>query len=259
MFGFTRQAFYKHNIAYIKRFVKEQIIVAEVKKIRQSQPRVGARKLHKMLGHLGIKIGRDKLFIISRENNLLVKPRKNFKRTTCSTHWYKKYSNLIKELEVTGPNQVWVADITYLDTYEDFCYLALITDIYSRKIVGYDLSQSLSMEVCLRALKMALKCISKPEKLIHHSDRGVQYCCNEYIECLTRHGIRISMTEEDHVYENAIAERLNGILKSEFMLGEKLRSFEVAKELVTNSIKIYNEQRLHMSINYEIPSYRYAA
>ncbi len=241
MFGFTRQAFYKRQKASIERFIKELMIMAEVKRIRQSQPRVGTRKLHRMLNKSGIEIGRDSLFTILRENNLLIRPRKSFKKTTCSNHWYKKYSNLIKELEITEPNQVWVADITYLNTCDGFCYLALITDIYSRKIVGYDLSQSLSLEGCQRALRIALRGVKNPESLIHHSDRGIQYCSNEYTECLTKHSIKISMTEEDHVYENAIAERLNGILKSEFSLGEKIRSFEVAKELVENSIKIYNE------------------
>lgn len=259
MMGFTPQAFYKRQKVCIERFFKEQMILNEVKKIRQSQPRVGTRKLHKMLNKADIKIGRDKLFTILRENNLLIKPRRNFRKTTNSNHWYKRYPNLIKEIEITESNQVWVADITYLNTYEGFCYLALITDVFSRKIVGYDLSKSLSMQGCYRALNMALKGISNFKKLIHHSDRGIQYCSNDYTKRLTKQDIKISMTEEDHVYENAIAERLNGILKSEFMLGQKLRSFEIAKELVANSIKIYNEQRLHMSINYEIPAYRYAA
>ena len=235
------------------------MIVAEVKKIRQNQPRVGTRKLHKMLNKAGVKIGRDKLFTILAENDLLIKPRRNFQKTTYSKHWFKKYPNLIRELEIASPNEVWVADITYLKTCEGHCYLALITDVYSRKIVGYDLSKSLAMQGCQRALIMALKGTDNPEKLIHHSDRGLQYCSNEYTGFLSKNGVKISMTEEDHVYENAIAERVNGILKSEFLLGKKLRSFAIAKELVANSIKIYNEQRLHMSINYQTPAYRYAA
>ena len=137
--------------------------------------------------------------------------------------------------------------------------MALITDLDSRKIVGWDLSQSLSIEGCQRALRMALRGVKNPETLIHHSDRGIQYCSNGYIGILNKHEIKISMTEENHVYENAIAERVNGILKTEFLLGEKLQSFLVAKELVRQSINIYNKQRLHTSLNYQTPEYRYAA
>ena len=165
MLGYSRQAFYKRQNVCIERFFKEQMILSEVKKIRQCQPRVGARKLHKMLNKADIKIGRDKLFTLLRENNLLVKPRRNFRKTTSSNHWYKRYPNLIKELEITESDQVWVADITYLNTCEGFCYLALITDVYSRKIIGYDLSESLSMQGCYRALNMALNGLSRPQKL----------------------------------------------------------------------------------------------
>ena len=140
-----------------------------------------------------------------------------------------------------------------------FSYLALITDLGSRKIVGWDLSQSLAIEGCQRALRMALRGVENPKTLIHHSDRGIQYCSNGYVDILHTHEIKISMTEEDHVYENAIAERVNGILKTEFLLGEKLQSFKVAKELVQQSIKIYNQQRLHTSLDYQTPAYCYAA
>ena len=259
LFGVSRQAYYKYQRAAIKRFLEEQLMVNTVQKIRRSQPRVGARKLQKMLLDFGIDVGRDALFNVLRNHKMLIKPNKKYMRTTNSWHRFHKYSNLIKELEIVAPNQVWVADLTYLETLEGFCYLALITDTYSRKILGYNLSRSLAIEGCQRALTMALKSVVHPERLIHHSDRGLQYCSAGYVDVLSRNGVRISMTEESHVYENALAERVNGILKNEFMLGEKLRSFEVAKELVDESIKTYNEQRLHMSLNYETPAYRYAA
>jgi len=259
MFDTTRQAYYKRQQTMIQHFLEEQVICDAVRSIRRNQPRVGTRKLHRMLNDTGFHIGRDKLFDILRKNNLLVKPSKNYRKTTNSYHRFRKYSNLIKELEVTRPNEVVVSDITYLDTLEGFCYLALITDLDSRKIVGWDLSQSLAIEGCQRALRMALRGVENPKTLIHHSDRGIQYCSNGYVDILNKHEIKISMTEEDHVYENAIAERVNGILKTEFLLGEKLQSFRVAKELVQQSIKIYNQQRLHTSLNYQTPAYRYAA
>jgi len=179
--------------------------------------------------------------------------------TTQSWHRFRKHPNRIKDLEITRPNQVFVADITYVDTLEGFCYLFLITDLYSRNIVGYDLSQSLAIEGCQRALKRALEGVSEPERLIHHSDRGIQYCSHGYVRILETHNVQISMTEENHVYENAVAERVNGILKTEFLLGEKLQSFEVAKELVEAAIRTYNEQRLHMAIDYQTPAAGYAA
>jgi len=259
MFDTTRQAYHKRQKTMIQNFLEEQVICDAVGSIRRKQPRVGTRKLHRMLNDTGFHIGRDKLFAILRENKLLVKPNKNYKTTTNSFHRFRKYSNLIKELEVTRPNQVFVSDITYLDTLEGFCYLALITDLGSRKIVGWDLSQSLAIEGCQRALRMALRGVENPKTLIHHSDRGIQYCSNGYVDILHTHEIKISMTEEDHVYENAIAERVNGILKTEFLLGEKLQSFKVAKELVQQSIKIYNQQRLHTSLDYQTPAYCYAA
>lgn len=259
----SRQAYYNRRKLTLARLLRDQFLVDEVKKIRQRQPRVGGRKLHKMLNakfkDSAMEIGRDCLFNLLRRNDLLVPKNKNYTRTTHSSHRFRKYGNLIQAIDITRPNQVFVADITYIDTLDGFCYLALITDAYSRKIVGYDLSQSLSIEGSLRALKMALKNVPKPTKLIHHSDRGIQYCSKAYVELLESKGSKISMTEESHVYENALAERVNGILKTEFMLGEKLQSYAVAKELVREAIKIYNEERLHMSIGYQTPERKHAA
>lgn len=258
-YGYSRQAYYKRQKVKARHFLEALFVLDEVRKIRRSQPNVGTRKLHKMIRLRGFKIGRDKLFQILREHHMLIYPKKRYTKTTNSFHRFRKYPNLIKEMKITASDQVFVADITYIDTLEGFCYLFLISDVFSRKIVGYDLSNSLCIEGCQRALKMALKGVKKPEKLIHHSDRGIQYCSNGYVRILEENGIRISMTEENHCYENAIAERINGILKTEFMLGEKLPSIAVAKELVKDSIKTYNEERLHMSLDYQTPEYKYAA
>lgn len=260
----TRQAFYKQTQQGLQLDLWDQRLLEEVKTIRRRQPRVGTRKLHRMvyeqLQAEGITVGRDHLFALLRAQNLLIRRRRHAKRTTDARHRLKKYGNLIRDLKLTQPNQAYVADITYLETREEgFCYLALIADAYSRKIVGYDLSRSLSLEGSVRALKMAMSKLSGPIDLIHHSDRGIQYCSHAYVDLLVKHGIRISMTEEQHVYENAQAERVNGILKSAFLLGEVLSSYEVAKKLVAEAIQIYNEERLHLSLNYQTPAMVHAA
>ena len=257
--GKTRQAYYKSVKVNVSKALQEAIIVGAVRGIRKSQPRVGGRKLKEMLLPMKTGISRDGLFTILRENNLLVPVRRNFKRTTNSFHRFRKYNNLIKEIPVKQPNEVFVSDITYLDTQEGFCYLALVTDLYSRKIVGWDVSKSLSIEGCQRALRMALKTVKNPENLIHHSDRGFQYCSPRYVQILESLKGRISMTEECHVYENAVAERVNGILKTEFLLGQKLQSFQNAQALTAQAIFTYNEQRLHTSLGYKTPADQYVA
>ena len=258
IFGLTRQAFYKAQRVRILEFLKEDRIVHETRRIRRGQPRVGGRKIYRMLREVGIRIGRDRLFQILKNHKMLIKKRKRFTKTTNSYHRFRKHRNLIKNLTVTKPKQVFVSDITYLDTTEGYCYLALITDLYSRKIVGWDVSNSLSVEGCKRALRMALKDVQPGCGLIHHSDRGIQYCTPRYTSILEKHGIQISMTEENHVYENAVAERVNGILKDEFLLGERLPSFHFATQLVPSSIQTYNDQRLHLSLNYKTPAQCYA-
>jgi transposase InsO family protein len=170
------------------------------------------------------------------------------------------YKNLVKDIEISRPNQVYASDITYIRTINGFCYLSLITDMYSRKIVGYALSKSLSIEGSLKAMKMAIKGLrGKITDLIHHSDRGVQYCSYDYTDLLKKYNIRISMTEKDHVYENALAERVNGILKDEFMLGEMMRSFDIAEKMIKQAIEIYNYERPHLSLNYEMPAIKHVA
>lgn len=262
-FGYTRQAFYKHRIHKENNLAEEQKILAVVIEIRKRQPMIGARKIQHLLRKrrkkLGICVGRDRLFTLLRESNLLISPKKKYVKTTNSYHRFRKYNNLIKELAITKPDQVYVSDITYITIIDGFSYLSLITDLFSRKIVGYCLSQSLGIEGCLTALSMALKGAAYPENLIHHSDRGIQYCSHAYVELLTKNKVKISMTEENHVYENAVAERVNGILKTEFMLGETLTSFEIAQQLVAEAIRIYNSERPHLSLNYQTPDEVYYA
>jgi transposase InsO family protein len=230
-----------------------------VKRERKQQPRVGGRKLYEALqpsfeaAHL--KIGRDYLFDILREYKMLIRRKRSTCCTTFSHHRFYTYRNLVKHMTVTRPNHVWVADITYIQTIRGFCYLALITDIYSRKIVGYDISDSLELAGCLRALKTARRQARPAAGLVHHSDRGFQYCSNQYVDELKKHGIQISMTEENHCYENAIAERVNGILKDEFYLDQIFYSLGHAKDAVKNAIEIYNSKRLHLSLGYKTPNF----
>jgi putative transposase len=253
-----RDAYYK----YLKRFKKRESVKAKVitmvQKERKEQPRVGGRKLHEALQPsfkaAEFKIGRDCLFDILREYDMLIRRKKATCRTTFSHHRFYKYKNLVKDMNVTRPNQVWVSDITYVSTISGFCYLALITDMYSRKIVGYDMSDSLELAGCLRALKKALRHARPATGLVHHSDRGFQYCSNQYVDELKKHGIQISMTEENHCYENAIAERVNGILKDEFYLDQCFYSISHACDAAKNAIEIYNSKRLHLSLGYKTPN-----
>lgn len=229
-----------------------------VKEKRIEQPRVGTRKLCKVLQPSfetnGLRVGRDKLFDILREHDMLIKRKKASCKTTDSYHHFHKYNNLVKDMEVTAPNQVWVSDITYIRTINGFCYLALITDMFSRKIVGYDISDSLELAGCLRALKGALRTARPAAGLVHHSDRGIQYCSKQYVEQLKKHEIKISMTEENHCYENAIAERVNGILKDEFYLDQCFYNKKCASQATNSAIDIYNNKRLHVSLGYKTPN-----
>jgi putative transposase len=257
-FNLNRDAYYK----YLKRFKKREKVKAQViemvRKERKEQPRVGGRKLHEALKPAfvaaDLNVGRDYLFDILREHEMLIKRKKATCRTTFSHHRFYTYKNLVKNMLVTRQNQVWVSDITYIRTVSGFCYLALITDLYSRKIVGYDISDSLELAGCLRALKKALRHARPATGLVHHSDRGFQYCSNQYVDELKKHGILISMTEENHCYENAIAERVNGILKDEFYLDQCFYSTYHACNAAKNAIEIYNSKRLHLSLGYKTPN-----
>ena len=257
-----RDAYYKCKERNARRKSVDDKVVDLVKAEREIQPRVGTVKLQKHLAadfnRLGIKIGRDRLFGVLRENDLLVTRKKASFKTTNSYHHFHKYSNLIKDMEITAPNQVWVSDITYIRTVKGFCYLALITDLYSRKIVGYDLSDSLELVGCLRALKKALASARPAAGLIHHSDRGIQYCSKQYVSELLKRKMKISMTEENHCYENAVAERVNGILKDEFYLDQCFVNTYNAKVATKSAINIYNNKRLHLSLGYKTPQQVYS-
>jgi putative transposase len=256
-FNLNRDAYYKYQKRCKQREVVELQVLELVKRERKEQPRVGTRKLHEALEPIfeatHIKVGRDSLFNILRVHDMLVSKKKSSCKTTDSYHHFHKYNNLVKDIAVTRPNQVWVSDITYIRTLKGFCYLALVTDMYSRKIVGYDISDTLELAGCLRALKQALRQARPAVGLVHHSDRGVQYCSHVYVNELKKRNIGISMTEENHCYENAIAERVNGILKDEFYLDQCFYSTMHACKATKNAINIYNTKRLHLSLGYKTP------
>jgi len=260
-FNLKRDAYYKYNRRVKQQKSFEQELLHIVQKRRKSLPREGVRKLMKSLNNdfknQKLKVGRDTLFNVLRDNNMLTLRKKYSCRTTNSYHRFYKYNNIIKDIEITKPNQVWASDITYIRTLNGFCYLALITDMYSRKIVGYDLSDSLELNGCVRALNKALYQAKSIKGLIHHSDRGIQYCSNVYTQILKRKKIDISMTEENHCYENAMAERVNGILKDEFYLDQTFMNVDHAKRAAKNAIKLYNEIRLHLSLDFKTPNMVY--
>lgn len=228
-------------------------MISLVQQVRKRQPRIGGKKLYKLLKEdldkLESSIGRDKFFDILREQKLLVKRRKKYVRTTDSYHRFHKYKNKLKGKLLTAPLQALVNDITYLRTEEGFVYLFLQTDAYSRMITGWSLRESLSIEGAISALKMTLKQYSDAKGIIHHSDRGIQYCAADYVKLLKQHQMEISMTEENHCYENGMAERVNGILKEEFLLDEVFANKAVALKAVKEAIESYNHYRPHWSLN----------
>ena len=195
-----------------------------------------------------LKIGRDKFIDILRANHLLVIPKRSYHITTNSHHRFRKYKNQVLDLQITRPEQVWVSDITYIGKREKPCYLSLITDAYSKKIVGYNVSDNLNTESSLVALKLAVKQrVNKEIPLIHHSDRGLQYCANEYQKELSKHKINPSMTQNSDPYENAVAERINGILKQEFNIDKYNKDLPIMKQIIKETVAIYNEKRPHLS------------
>ena len=258
LFGYDRQVYYR-NLNRIEKYQhRAENVVTLVKSVRIKMPRLGVKKvyhiLQKELNDIGV--GRDKLFDILRANHLLIKPKRQYHKTTNSHHRFRKHKNLVKNIEVQRPEQIWVSDITYVGDRNSPKYLALVTDSYSKKIVGYDVSESLSVAGSARALKMAVKGrMYEDHKLIHHSDRGLQYCSDMYQELLKNNRLHCSMTEQYDPYENATAERINGILKQEFILGIKVDDIDLMKCLIEQSIKIYNEQRPHLSCHMHTPEY----
>ena len=255
--GISRMGLYKKEKRELQQQLEAELVIKQVQLIRKDQPRLGVQKLQvklrEMMSRHGIKLGRDGLFDLLREFDLLVKQRRYRHYTTNAKHPFYKYPNLVKELVPQRPGQLWVSDITYIEVDGRFCYLFLITDACSKKIVGYTLSESYSVSGALKALQMALK-NNRPEAgLLHHSDRGIQYCCLQYTALLKRKGIKISMTENSDPYENAIAERVNGILKTE-LLQATYTDAQSAKRSVEKAISIYNHERPHMSIGMLTPN-----
>ena len=225
---------------------------------RKQLPRVGARKLHELikddLSQSGISFGRDKLFALLKRKGLLVKPRKRYTQTTMSRHWLRKWPNLIKDMKAKRRDEIWVSDITYLKTQEGNCYLNMITDAYSRKIVGYAVADNMETESMIEALKMATnQRKNKSLPTIHHSDRGLQYCSKEYSLLCRKNNIRLSMTENGDPYENALAERMNRTIKEEFGMDKTLRDRKQITQLVEESIFLYNHKRPHLSLKMKTP------
>lgn len=254
-----RQSWYFHKNRQENTAFQHELLIKSVSEKRKIMPRIGTKKLlfllEKDIKLHGIKIGRDKFFTFMRENDLLISKKRKYTKTTNSFHRFYKYSNLIKYFIPTGSNQLYVSDITYIRLESSFAYLSIITDAYSRKIVGHKLHKNLSRDGCIYALQKAL--VSLPENvnnIIHHSDRGVQYCSDEYVKILEGNRFSISMTENGDPRENAIAERVNGILKDEFNLDKTFGNFREAKLQINSSIETYNNVRPHLSLDYKTPS-----
>lgn len=258
--GVSRQAYYQGLERSRERECRHQHVVEQVMAVRRTQPRLGTRKLQHVLreplAELGVRLGRDALFEILRHARLLVVPRRAFHKTTNSYHRFYRHPNLLKEgpqqHRAVGSEQIWVADITYLPTEKSCVYLSLVTDAWSRRIVGYHVHDSLHARQVSQAFKMALKTRQTKQTLIHHSDRGIQYCSEAYQQLHTRHGVRCSMTDGYDCYQNALAERINGILKNEFLL-HRPADIEQARTMVSESIQIYNQQRPHLSLKMKTP------
>jgi transposase InsO family protein len=254
----TRQNYYKHRRRQGRRKIDEKLIVSLVQREWRQQPRLGCRKLHQMLKDelcdAGVEVGRDRMFEVLRNHGMLLEPLPKKPRTTYSRHSLPVYGNLISELETTGPNQIWVSDVTYIRTLEGFEYLTLITDLHSHKIVGYHSGEGLDVEESLKALDQALDELPADRYPIHHSDRGSQYCSHKYVGCLKERDLPVSMTELNHCAENSVAERLNGILKQEYGLGRTFLSKIQARRAVDEAIWLYNNRRPHTKLQFRVPS-----
>ncbi|RFZ94865.1 IS3 family transposase [Mucilaginibacter conchicola] len=260
LFGYSRQAFYQLQQYEYKYQAQSQIILEMVSNERQSLPGIGGRKLLSLMSGLmkreGIQLGRDAFFALLRENRLLVRHLRSKIKTTDSRHRFRRYPNLIRELVPSRPHELWVSDITYVETGEGYLYLSLVTDAYSRKIVGWNLSPKLEADGAVNALDMAILQLPDPHPsdLIHHSDRGIQHCCDKYISRLRSKDIHISMTENGDPLENAIAERVNDILKSEWLNKRMPQTKWEAQAVLPEIIHAYNHKRPHMSIGMRTPA-----
>ncbi|HHQ4482710.1 TPA: IS3 family transposase [Aeromonas veronii] len=257
--GISRQAYYKRNRVADERHAQGLQVVRFVRQVRLRQPRVGTRKLHYLLQGQdddGLIVGRDRLFRILAEHRLLVLPRRAYHKTTHSFHRFYRHPNLLKagpeQVTPVAPEQVWVADITYLPARSGPLYLSLVTDAYSRKIVGHHVHEGMHAESVAMAFKKALKQRRGGGELIHHSDRGVQYCSGLYQSLHERYGVKCSMTDGYDCYQNALAERVNGILKGELLL-QSPQDLTQARERVREAVDIYNEERPHHALKYRTP------
>jgi transposase InsO family protein len=256
LFGKTRQAFYDMSWRSSDDQIQEAFIIDKVKTLRQQAKGVGGSQMHRILKEelrlYNIAVGRDSFYALLRKHGLLIKRKKRYVITTDSNHPYYKWPDLTGDLTLTGTEQLWVSDITYLRTENGFVYLSVITDAYSRKITGYHVSQQLKAQGCMIALNKAIAglCTGKEKrKLIHHSDRGIQYCCDPYVTLLQNNNINISMTQTGSPYDNAIAERVNGILKHQIGLNEVFKNYASAVSAVCKAVDIYNCVRPHMSVS----------
>lgn len=258
LLGVNRQVYYR-SIKETKH--KQQIaaqVVVMVEQVRMKMPRIGTRKLYHLLYDRlqEIGVGRDRLFAIMKANHLQIVPKRQYHITTNSHHRFRKHKNMIASLCIKRPEQVWVSDITYIGTRANPMYLSLVTDAYSKKIMGYNVSTSLNASGAVSALKRAIANRSYEQRqLIHHSDRGLQYCCDDYQQLLSQHKITCSMTESYDPYQNAVAERVNGILKQEFILGITTSDLELMKKLMEQTIYIYNNDRPHWSCWMNTPAF----
>jgi transposase InsO family protein len=264
-FGITRQAYYQESWKGIEVNIETELLLKEVQQIRKDHKRIGTRKLYEMLAPImmehQIKMGRDKLFDLLSAHHLLIRRRRRNIRTTFSNHWLRKYPNLIRNFVPTAPNQLWVSDITYWKVNNITVYITLITDAYSHRIVGYNLAQSLEAVESIKALQMALSALGAGShfNLIHHSDRGLQYCSSAYVKLLIDSDIKISMTESGDPLENPVAERVNGIMKEEYLEPKGVKSVSEAITYLHKAIALYNSERPHMSIsNYTPDSVHFA-
>jgi transposase InsO family protein len=259
LFGKTRHAFYDKNWYLNQRYSDEKIMLELLLQIRREIPVLSTKVIYQMirptLRNHGITVGRDALHELRRDHGMLYRRKRRYVTTTDSHHRFYKYPNRIKDIEVTRIEQIWVSDITYIRLLDGFSFLSLVTDMYSHKVVGYCLYPTLEAQGPLVALRMAIASLTKPsEGLIHHSDRGIQYCCDEYTQELQLYLIDISMTDNGDPYENAMAERLNGILKKNFGLGKVFNGLEEAQTAVNRAIDAYNNLRPHQSISMLTPS-----
>lgn len=257
--GLSRAGYYKSLQAQAKKIDQQQQVSRLVLEVRRHLPAVGGKKLYKLLKgeleRLDQAIGRDKFFEMLRSGGLLVKRRRKYVKTTSSWHRYHKYKNKLKHTTITAPGQAYASDITYLRTRQGFVYLFLQTDVYSRMITGWSLAENLAAAAAMQALRMTFQQSKNGlRQAIHHSDRGIQYCCDEYNQLMADYGMQVSMTEENHCYENAMAERVNGILKQEFLLEATFNDFKAARSAVKEAIYSYNHRRPHWSLHLQTPA-----